>query len=259
MLLIIGVGVISACSGFVPEPTPIIPTDTATVIPTITATIVWFPPTETPTAIPTRIVEPTAEMKPGIGEEILSDGFGDQLQWRTGNYAAGNVVHVDQSVILAVQESKGFLISFLNEPLFDQFDLKVTTTVNLCRGEDVYGVLIRAGSDWDYYRFLINCDGDARAERIRNSQTLPLQDWTPTGIIPGAPVTNRLEIWANGTEMRFFVNDVYIFSVKDPIFTNGQIGLFARSAGETALTVNYSELVVSALDLTTIPVITPTP
>ena len=254
-----GVGVISACSGFVPEPTQIIPTDTATVTPTITATIVWFPPTETPTSIPTRIVEPTAEMKPGIGEDILSDGFGDQLQWRTGNYAAGNVVHVDQSVILAVQQSKGFLISFLNEPLFDQFDLKVTTTVNLCKGEDAYGVLIRAASDWDYYRFLINCDGNARAERIRNSQTLPLQDWTPTGIIPGAPVTNRLEIWANGNEMRFFVNDVYIFSVKDPVFTNGQIGLFARSAGETALTVNYSKLVVSALDLTTIPVMTPTP
>lgn len=255
----IGAGVISACAGFTPEPTPIIPTETATITPTITATIVWFPPTETPTPVPTRIIEPTAEMRPGIGEVILSDGFGDQLQWRTGNYTAGNVVHVDQSVILAVQQSKGFLVSFLNELLFDQFDLQVTTTVNLCRGEDAYGVLIRAGSDWDYYRFLVNCAGYAKAERIRNSQTLPLQDWTSTTMIPGAPVTNRLEIWANGNEMRFFVNDVYVFSVKDPVFTNGQIGLFARSAGETALTVNYSDLVISSLDFTTISNVTPTP
>jgi len=255
----IGAGVISACVGFTPEPTPIIPTETATITPTITATIVWFPPTETPTPVPTRIIEPTAEMRPGIGEVILSDGFGDQLQWRTGNYTAGNVVHVDQSVILAVQQSKGFLVSFLNELLFDQFDLQVTTTVNLCRGEDAYGVLIRAGSDWDYYRFLVNCAGYAKAERIRNSQTLPLQDWTSTTMIPGAPVTNRLEIWANGNEMRFFVNDVYVFSVKDPVFTNGQIGLFARSAGETALTVNYSDLVISSLDFTTISNVTPTP
>ncbi|MHB8133696.1 MAG: hypothetical protein ACYDH1_05645 [Anaerolineaceae bacterium] len=259
VLLIIGVGLFSACSGLVPEPTPIPPTDTPTITPTNTATIVWFPPTETPTPIPTRLIEPTSEMRPGIGAVILNDGFSENLNWRTGTYSAGNIAQVDKSITLAVQQPKSFLITFLSEPSFDQFDVKVKVDVSLCRGEDAYGLLIRAASDWDYYRFLVNCNGNAKAERIRNSQTLPLQDWTPAGIIPGAPIVTNLEVWANGSEMRFFVNDVYIFTVKDPVFTSGQLGLMARSAGDTALTVNFQKLVVSELDVLKINSVTATP
>jgi hypothetical protein len=187
-------------------------------------------------------------MRPGIGLALLDDAFENEADWRTGTYSAGNVSWVDQSMALAVQQPKSFLISFLAQPTFDQFDVKVKINVSLCRGEDAYGLLIRAASDWDYYRFLVNCDGQARAERIRNSQTLPLVDWTTAGVIPGAPVLNTLEVWANGSEMRFLVNDIYVFTVKDPIFSSGQIGLFARSAGNTALTVVFEEMLVSELD-----------
>jgi len=259
VFLIIGVGLFSACSGLIPEPTPIPPTETPTITPTTTATIVWFPPTETPTPIPTRLIEPTSEMRPGIGIAILTDGFNEGVNWRTGTYNAGNIAWVDQSITLAVQQPKSFLITFLSKPSFDQFDVRLKVDVSLCRGDDAYGLLIRAASDWDYYRFLVNCNGNARAERIRNSQTLPLQDWTPAGIIPGAPITTNLEVWANGSEMRFFVNDIYIFTIKDPVFTSGQLGLVARSAGETALTVNFKELVVSELDVVPSSAVTATP
>ena len=59
--------------------------------------------------------------------------------------------------------------------------------------------------------------------------------------------------------MRFFVNDIYIFTIKDPVFTSGQLGLVARSAGETALTVNFKELVVSELDVVPSSAVTATP
>lgn len=198
--------------------------------------------------MPTREVEPTAEMYPGVGAVIIEEGFAEDLDWRTGTYAAGNVARVNSSLTLAVQQPRSSLLTLLSEPLLSEFDLQVDVNVSLCRGDDAYGLLIRAASDWDYYRFLVNCKGDARAERIRNSQSWPMQDWTPAGVIPGAPVVTHLHVWANGSEMQFFVNDVYIFTVKDPVFSSGQIGLFARSAGETALTVNYQNLVISEID-----------
>jgi hypothetical protein len=53
-----------------------------------------------------------------------------------------------------------------------------------------------------------------------------------------------LAVWAVGKEMRFFVNDYYIFSVSDPAQAKGNLGVFARSAGEMAVTVSFSDLEV---------------
>ncbi len=246
-----------ACSSMLPSPTPIPPSVTASITATITETIVWFPPTETATPIPTREVLPTAIMAPGIGQIVLENGFSDQNIWLSGSFAAGNIAQVDQSLILAVQQPKSSLITFLPGPVFEDFDLQMTANMSLCRGNDAYGILIRSLSEWDYYRFLINCQGEARAERIRNSQTIPLQDWTPANIVAGAAVDTSIEIWASGSEMRLIINDSYLFSVKDPIFRNGQIGFFARSGGDSALTVNFQDLTVYALD--PLQLVTPSP
>jgi hypothetical protein len=240
--------ILTACSAMVPEPTTMAATDTATVTPSPSVTIVWFPPTDTPTPVPTRIIEPTAQMRPAVGQIIVADAFVDSTNWITGSYKAGNIASVDQSLTLAIQEPKAFLQSFLSQPAVDQFDLQVNVNVSLCRGEDSYGLLIRAASEWDYYRFLVNCQGYARAERIRNSQTTLMQDWTWAGVIPGAPVANSLEVWAVDKEMRFFVNDNYVFSVSDPVFSSGQVGLFARSGGENAMTVNFSDMVIRSIN-----------
>lgn len=257
--MILGMGLICACASLVPEATPSLPTATATITPTGTETIVWFPPTETMTPFPTREILPTAEMAPGIAASLLENGFGENQSWRTGTYASGNISQVDQSLILAVQKPKDFLITFLSGLVFEDFDLQVTANMSLCRGSDSYAILVRSLSEYDYYRFLVNCQGEARAERIRSGQTIPLQDWTPADIIIGAATNSKIEIWASGSEMRLIINDSYLFSVKDPSFRNGQIGLFARSAGDNALTVTFRDLTVYALDPQLIPSATPTP
>ena len=261
LIILVGVFLLTACSAIVPETaTPVQLSPTATIAPSPTATIVWFPPTNTPTIAPTRIVEPTEELNPGLGDILVQDAFIPGSNWSTGRFQAGNVVAVDQSLTLAVQQPKGFLISFLSQPVLDSFDLQVNVNVSLCRDEDSYGLLIRSASEWDYYRFLVNCQGFVRAERVRNSQTTLMQDWTRAGVIPGAPVSNKLEIWALGKEMRFFVNDSFIFSVSDPVFPSGQVGVFARSGAENAMTVNFSNMVIRSLNSSAlIQTATPTP
>jgi hypothetical protein len=44
--------------------------------------------------------------------------------------------------------------------------------------------------------------------------------------------------------MLFYINEQYQFSVTDPALQVGNIGIFARSLGENAVTVNFSDLVV---------------
>ncbi|PKO12614.1 MAG: hypothetical protein CVU39_23300 [Chloroflexi bacterium HGW-Chloroflexi-10] len=243
-VILVIVGVFSGCMGPTPEPTPQPPTETPTITPTFTATIDWFPATATATRAPTQTPVPTPNMRTGLDDVMQDDAFATGHNWQTGSFPAGNITVTRETLTLAVQQSKGVLFSLQSKPLVADFDMQVQVNVSLCRGEDAYGLVVRAAGNLDYYRFLVTCNGLARADRVRNGQTIPMQDWTTAAMFPGAPIDVRLGVWALGNEMRFFVNEAYIFSVKDPVFPNGVVGVFARSAGENALTVNYTDLVI---------------
>ncbi len=240
--------VLSGCTPVaVAEP---FPTATPTVVSSPTATIVWFPPTPTraPASIPT--VAPTPEMRPGVGAITLEDPFdGTGSRWPVARTGMGSVAYGNDQLTLAVSQAKGALISLSNEPALSDFYAEITTQASLCRGNDQYGLLLRASSERDFYRLLINCNGFLRLERANNGSLALVQDWTPSGQAPpGSPLELRVGVWAVGKEMRVFINGVYQFSATDPLFTSGRIGLFARSAGSTPLTVSFSDLVVRAVD-----------
>ena len=85
------VGLLSACVAPEVDPTPLPNTDTATITPTITATINWFPATATPTLKPTEIIEPTPEMRPGVGSILITDLLASGSDWGTQSLSAGNI------------------------------------------------------------------------------------------------------------------------------------------------------------------------
>ncbi len=162
---------------------------------------------------------------------------------------------------LAVSLPRGRLVSFRQEPTLTNFFYEVTARPNLCAGVDAYGLVIRAQNNTDFYAFLLSCSGQVRLERDKISESIALKDWTYVEgpVTPDIGGTTRLGVWAYGREMRLFINDVYQFSVSDPAFPKGLIGLYARSAGSTALTVNFSNLTVR--EISGIPILpaTPTP
>jgi hypothetical protein len=62
-----------------------------------------------------------------------------------------------------------------------------------------------------------------------------------SGAVPlGAPSSSRLSVWALGKEMRFYVNDEYLFTVRDGSLPQGSLGVYARAGGADMLTVNFS-------------------
>lgn len=240
--------VFSAC---LPEPPPVPtpePTATATITPTITATVIWFPATPTFTAVPTRPVEPTLDARPVLGDLLFEDPFTDTALWLTSRSAAGSVAYGREELTLAVSQSKGSLLSLRKSPQMNNFYLEVDAQPSLCRANDAYGLLLRSASAQDYYRLAINCSGQLRMERVKNSRMLPIYDWTTSGQLqPGGMLRSRLGIAAQGPELRVFIDGVYQFSVKDPVFASGVVGVFARAAGDTPLTVSFSKMTAYSL------------
>ncbi len=215
---------------------------------TPTSTIVWFPPTLTPTILPTPSVQPTVDMRPGLGSVLLADDFSTPGLWDSGEFAGGTITYNTGRLTLAVSQTGGYLSSLRTDAKFSDFYLEITANPILCRGEDVYGILFREIAGNSYYRLLLNCNGMLRLERVSYSDILILQKWQGSSqLAAGAPLTVRIGIWARGSQLRVFINDSFQFEVGDVRFPSGGIGVFAISKGTTAVTVNFSDLQVRAL------------
>ena len=245
--LIITCGLLlTACSGLrtnAVTATPRPPTPT----PLRTPTTIWFPATDTPTPQIVRTQPPTPEMLTGLGSIIASDDFSRSSTWDTATSDQGSASISRNRLTLAVQPGI-YLTSLQRNIVAGDFYAEITARPSLCRGEDEYGFLVRANAA-TYYRFSLTCNGKAHAERISLKERHDLQDPVLSGDVPpGAPGEVRIGVWAAGPELRLFLNGRYQFSISDHNLSSGTVGVFARAAGDTPITVAFSDLEVRAVD-----------
>jgi hypothetical protein len=178
-------------------------------------------------------------MGPGIGTRTLRDDFSNDSVWDTA--ASENASAMISNNQLSIAAQPGYYISSMRRELpLSDFYAEITAHPSLCRGDDNYGVIVR-GVGSSFYRFVLTCDGQIRAERISGGTRLPIYDPVPSGDAPSPPGEVRIGIWAVGSEMRLFLNGRYQFSVDDPKFPIGAFGVFARSTGDEPVSVVFSD------------------
>lgn len=209
-----------------------------------TPTIIWFPPSATPLPHASPTFQPTLEEKPGVGSAVLTDDFSSPSDWNTASSDQATIDVSNNQLTIAVQPGiYGF--SIRQNVNFNDFYAEITAQPNLCRGSDEYGLLFRAPNNLGYYRFALSCDGTARVDRWSVRTPHVLHPPVPSGDAPpGAPGEVRLGVWAVGSEIHFFLNGRYQFSVTDKNYLAGSLGVFASSTGATPVTVSFSDLVV---------------
>ncbi len=240
---------LTACSvagmGDAPTATPA----SASPTPLQTPTITWFPATATFTPQPVPTYLPTPQRLEGLGGIIARDDFSDAGRWNTAYSDHGAASINNNRLTLSVQPGF-YLVSLNTDIVAGDFYAEITAHPKLCRGEDEYGLLVRANAA-TYYRFSLTCNGMAHAERVSVSERHTLQEAVPSGDVPpGAPGEVRLGVWTAGSELRFFLNGRYQFDATDFNLTSGTIGVFVRAAGDTPVTVAFSDLVVRAVQYT---------
>jgi hypothetical protein len=254
-----------ACSGPIqPEPTPPSPEPVieAESTPTPSSTIDWFPVTETPTASVTLPPSPTPILLPGLGGVTYTDDFSEPSRWlRAKSEADGtnSVIIQRNRATIAINTAPATISSLHQEVFLTDFYAEVNVSVNRCEGPDAYGLLIRAAGDFDSYRYILNCQGETRVERMRGGEVFPLIEWTPSGDVPpGAPGEVTLGVWASGVEIRFFLNGRYQFGIVDPVFRSGTLGIFASARSPFGMNVSFQDLTLRSVDYAS-PTPTPTP
>ena len=182
-------------------------------------------------------------MLPGIGSTILSDDFSNDIYWDIASSDQGSA-GINRNRLAISAQPDIYLASFRRDVTLGDFYLEVTAHPSLCRGEDTYGVIIRAQGN-SFYRFSLSCNSMIQAERIKSNVRLVLQQPVLSGDAPrGAPGEVRIGVWAVDGEMRLFLNGRFQFSVTDIAFSSGAIGLFARGTGDAPVSVTFSDLIV---------------
>lgn len=238
-------------SGCLPAQTPLPPEPTSTQSPTLTptATIVWFPPTPTPTASPSPVVTPTLDVDPPVGEIILSDDFSDDRIWTLGQTASASAALGKNALTLALTQPDGYLYSLRSQPALSDFYAEINARPSLCRGNDEYGLLLRVSEDLEFYRFSLSCNGEVRLDKYYQGRASSPKPPELSGAFPPGSLSSiRLGVWASGSDLRFYINDQHQFSVRDRSLTSGLLGVFVRSAGDTAVTVTFSDLVIREIN-----------
>ena len=232
---------------------PPVPTDT----PLQTPTIVWFPPTATPTRLVFPTYTGTPEMNPGIGAVTLTDKFSDAADWDTAASNDGSAAISRNRLSLAVQPGI-YLLSQRHDLVLGDFYAEIVARPSLCRGDDNYGIIVR-NVGRSYYRIALSCNGLVRAERVNTRGIVPLHDPIPSGDVPpGAPGEVTIGVWAVGSEIRIFLNGRYQFGFTDSSYSSGALGVFALSQGTNPVSVTFSDLKVYDVDYT-LPTKTPKP
>ena len=144
------------------------------------------------------------------------------------------------------------------ELVLTNFYAELTARPSLCRDQDEYGLLVRA-SAVAYYRLALMCDGTLRLDRVTRHSHQILQSAVPSGDVPtGAPGEVRMGVWAVGSDLRFFLNGRYQFSVNDKNYPSGTIGVFVHSVADTPVAVTFSNLTIYDVNYS-LPTKTPHP
>jgi hypothetical protein len=229
-------------------PTPeVSPQATNTTEPTHTETptVVWFPPTETPAVTPTQEQTPTPDVLAELGEILYEDPFTSTEGWTLPQSGIGLVSIGNGELNIIINEPVGYLRTTREKPDLQEFFAEITISPILCSSRDEYGFLFSLYGGIQYYSFGLSCSGEVHLERYDNGSTTVLYPWARNASVPvGAPSVTRLAVLVVNETVHIYINGESLITIEGQLMTYGSFGVYARSVGDTAMTVSFSDFVI---------------
>lgn len=239
-----------------PQPTSLPATPTTAIIATGTPVASATPEPSATCCTPSPEAQGTVTPDPnlGVGDSLYEDNFDGQSGWNWSPPPDGLVVwNIAGSQLNAVMQQSNVGARWNIRPDISASDqqVRVTAITNLCYDKDEYGLLFRGNPEaTNAYIFKLNCGGAARVELLQNFQPSTLIDWTPnSAIVTGAPAENTLMVWMVQDQFHFYVNDQYLFSLKNSTYTEGVYGFYLRDRTNGGESISFSHLVAKEVKL----------
>jgi hypothetical protein len=231
-------------------PTPPPATDTPTfVIPTLIPTNTWTPP------IPPS---PTRGVAVDLGDIIFADDFEEDRGWTLDEDIFGATALASGRLTLATRRPGAWRSVLSPIPTLTDFFVEFNLRADICSRGDEYGLIFRVNSLSGHYQFGLRCEGGVRLLRIVGNTAFTMITAEQADIVvPGPPDESTLAVWASGSQFRFFINQVEVFSARDGTYPVGSIGFYVFSGQSGQASVSFDDFIIRSL--TASPTETPSP
>ncbi len=225
------------------SPLPVIPTNS---LPTLTSPTIT--PPQTATVTPT-VTATLADPKLSLGNSAYTNTF------TSGKDFGLSSPYTDDSVKLWVHDGvldfSSLALNYgrryqLTYPKPKDFYLEgVFQPVN-CSGFDHYGLVTRAPNYNDGYGYYLgfSCDGQFIIQKWDNNGVATLVNWTSDShILSGSGQTNRLGVWMKGNDIRLYANGALIEEFSDSSFPNtGHFGIYGGAVDTANFNFQVAEI-----------------
>jgi hypothetical protein len=244
LIVILLTPLLAGCLSLAPLPTatpsPLPATDTPTfVIPPLIPTTTWTP---------VAVASPTVALDIGVGDIIFIDDFEEDRGWDLEEDIYGATALTSGRLTLATKRPGAWRFALSPMSTLTDFYMEISLRADICSSGDEFGLMFRFDPLAGHYRFGLRCDGGARVSRIVGNSAFALIPRHQTDIVvPGPPQQNRLAIWAQGNQFRFFINQVEMFSARDSSLFVGSLGLYVFSGDAGQTTVSFDDLIIRSL------------
>jgi hypothetical protein len=222
------------------------PTLTPSITPVTPTSTVFFPTLiPSPTFTPQPTGSPTPDLSSGLGIVIFRDDFHVDQGWSTAELAQGGMGLSNGQLVLSVRQPNSLYLALSPvNPLSDGY-IEVDVQPELCTNNDEFGLAFRVSESFEHYRLTLNCQGEARVVGVvEGSERILVPNTTTTAIYPGLFLTNRLAVWMQGDQFRFYINGEQVFADRDTALSVGRVGLIvrARQSGQTTAAFDLFEV-----------------
>ena len=137
------------------------------------------------------------------------------------------------------------------ESVFNYQNAAITVDVQILSGQ-TGGLFFHIGTNIfnEYAGYLFEIDSAGRyrisaSDNYSRSSATLLKDWTTSPALrKGNSVTNTLQVIAQGSNLSFYANGVFLVQWTDTTYTSGVVAFLATSNGTTTADVVYSNLKV---------------
>ncbi len=175
-----------------------------------------------------RIVVAESVSDLNLGEPTWRDTFKNAANWFLLETAYTEFKVKNGALIMEARPGGGEEWGLATHAALQDFYMEVEfRTGERCSGRDRYGLLFRAPNPNAGYVFGFSCDGRFRIYKWDGRNYNPLQEWKASPAIQsGANQTNRLGVWAKGSTLKLFANNVLLAELNDGTYPKGRFGLF---------------------------------
>lgn len=184
---------------------------------------------------------------PRIETELWEEPFDVAGTWQLSSDAAAET-RIEDGRLLVIIHEPGQVAWAVAGKRLSNLRLAVEATPVAGPVDNEYGILIRMDGDKHFYAFSISADGYARAARYADGQwTLLSADWFSHPAILQGMATNRLELEAQGTQFKFWVNGELVVELSDAELAQGDVGLYAGAFNEGEVQLAFDNLRIEPL------------